>query len=143
VHILVGEEQQDFSVHKDLICHHSPYFKAAFNLEFDEAKTGTMKLPEISVEIFQLFLGWLYTQKLRDESMPPEQWRNTNDLMKLYVFADTAKIATLKNVSISPSLPFPAQINFFDRLTLRVFPKRPCRWSANSCNSLGLILCLL
>ena len=100
VHIFVGEEQKDFLVHKQLICNYSPCFDAAFNQDFEEAKTGIMKLPKISVEICELFLGWLYTMSLWDSSAKLEEWPKTSDLMKLYVFADVAKIPSLKNLCI-------------------------------------------
>lgn len=97
VHIRVGEEEQDFCVHKNLICHYSPYFKTAFNIGLEEDKRGIMKLPETEVEVFELFQGRLYTQSLWDQSADGEDWLKTNDLMKLYIFADMARIPALKN----------------------------------------------
>ncbi|KAF5869108.1 uncharacterized protein Bfra_011651 [Botrytis fragariae] len=64
IHIHVGNDLKDFGVHKDLVCHHSPYFKAALNSGFEEATTGIIKFPEVKVEVFELFYHWLYTQDL-------------------------------------------------------------------------------
>jgi len=68
VHIKVGVLLQDFGVHKALICHSSPYFKAAFNSGFEETKTGIMKLPDAEPGVFELFSRWLYTESLWSES---------------------------------------------------------------------------
>lgn len=59
VHIKVGDDLKDFGIHKDLICHHSPYFKAAFHSGFEESITGIMRLPETKPEVFELFYHWL------------------------------------------------------------------------------------
>jgi BTB/POZ domain len=85
VHIKVGAEEQDFCIHKDLIYHYSPYFKAAFNTGLQEAKTGIMKLPETDIEVFELFQGWLYTQCLLERGANKEDWPKTNDLMKIHL----------------------------------------------------------
>ncbi|KAF7895827.1 uncharacterized protein EAF01_009789 [Botrytis porri] len=68
VYIHVGSSSQEFAVHKDLICYTSPFFRAAFTSGFQETNTGTMKLPETDTEIFDLFMGWLYTRELMAES---------------------------------------------------------------------------
>jgi len=93
----VGEKEQDFGVHKDLICHHSPYFKAAFTSGFEEAKTGIMKLPEAEVGTFQLFYDWLYTQTLWDQKDDKADWPREWQLVRLYIFADMTSIISLMN----------------------------------------------
>lgn len=59
--MLVGPDRTLFSVHKDLICHHSPYFDAAFNGPFKESSDGQITLEEAAPFTFGLFLHWLYT----------------------------------------------------------------------------------
>ncbi|KAN0119663.1 hypothetical protein V8E51_001871 [Hyaloscypha variabilis] len=80
IYIKVGKEEQDFGVHKELISHYSPYFRAAFTSGFDEAKSGIMKLPETEAEIFEIFYVWLYRQKLWDKDARREDWPDTEDL---------------------------------------------------------------
>jgi hypothetical protein len=72
IYIKVGKEKQDFGIHKELISHYSPYFRAAFTFGFDEAKSGIMKLPEIEAEIFEIFYMWLYKQNYGTR-MPEER----------------------------------------------------------------------
>jgi len=100
IHIKVGKEEQDFGIHKELISHYSPYFRAAFTSGFEEAKTGIMKLPETEAEIFEIFYAWLYRQKLWDKDAAREDWPDTEDLVKLYVFADMAWVPSLQNQAL-------------------------------------------
>ncbi|KAF7881532.1 hypothetical protein EAF00_011901 [Botryotinia globosa] len=74
VHIHVGASSQEFTVHKDLICYTSPYFRAAFTSGFQETNTGTIELPETDTKIFDLFMGWLYIRELSRASLEIEEW---------------------------------------------------------------------
>ncbi|TGO27258.1 hypothetical protein BPAE_0045g00570 [Botrytis paeoniae] len=74
VHIHVGSSSQEFAVHKDLICYTSPFFRAAFTSGFRKKNTGTIKLPKIDTEIFDLFMGWLYTRELSSTSLEIGGW---------------------------------------------------------------------
>ena len=105
----VGEdhgELQTFSVHKEIICHYSAYFRAACKGEFLEAKTGKVKLPEDRIELFDLFVKWVYSQNLEkvladvaDVALP--FW---TALIDLYVLADRLQVLTLKNAILDRML---------------------------------------
>ncbi|KAF7950108.1 hypothetical protein EAE96_007406 [Botrytis aclada] len=111
VHVKVGKELHDFGVHKSLICHCSPFFKAAFTSGFEETTTGIIKLADIDVEVFELFFGWLYTQQIGDaeqdvvglplsenESITGHAYElHVGTLLRLYIFADMIKVPSLKN----------------------------------------------
>jgi hypothetical protein len=97
VHVRVGKGLQEFAIHKALICHHSPYFRAAFTYGFEETETGIMKIPNTEVRIFDLFFNWLYTQTLWDESADESEWPTMENLLKLWAFADMARIPRLMN----------------------------------------------
>lgn len=60
--ILVGAEKKSYHVHKDIICCYSEYFRAAYNGRWKEAKEG-VTLEDVEVEVFNLFVHWLYTQE--------------------------------------------------------------------------------
>jgi hypothetical protein len=85
VHIQIRKELQDFAIHKDLICHHSLYFKAAFTSGLEESQTGIMTFSEIKVSVFELFFNWLYNQSVWNESADRSEWPEMNDLIELYV----------------------------------------------------------
>ncbi|KAF7941719.1 uncharacterized protein EAE97_006556 [Botrytis byssoidea] len=111
VHAKVGKDLQDFGVHKSLICHFSPFFKAAFTSGFEETTTGIIKLADVDVEVFELFFRWLYTQQIgeaeQDEvefALSIDDAKTSHDyklhvgtLLRLYIFADMIKVPTLKN----------------------------------------------
>jgi len=54
---------QKFVVHKELICHSSPFFDRAFNGSFLEGQTQEMKLEDVEASRFGIFVHWLYTRK--------------------------------------------------------------------------------
>ncbi|TGO67339.1 hypothetical protein BOTNAR_0044g00210 [Botryotinia narcissicola] len=111
VHAKVGKDLQDFGVHKSLICHFSPFFKAAFTSGFEETTTGIIKLADVDVEVFELFFRWLYTQQIGEPEQDEVEFTLSNDeaktghdyklhvgtLLRLYIFADMIKVPTLKN----------------------------------------------
>jgi BTB/POZ domain len=99
VHIKVGTALQDFGIHKDHLCNTSPYFHAAFNSGFEEAKTGIMTLESTDLNVFEIFYAWLYTTSLKDEESVGS-WPGEMTLLRLYVFADMAQIPALQNAII-------------------------------------------
>ena len=58
------EEPRKFVVHREFICHHSPYFDAAFNGEFVEGQTQTLDLEDVRPYVFEVFINWIYTQTI-------------------------------------------------------------------------------
>ncbi|KAK3670460.1 hypothetical protein LTR78_009701 [Recurvomyces mirabilis] len=72
VNITVGPDAVPIFVHKELLCHHSEFFRAAFgNEQYEEAKTGVITLLDQDERIFRMFVAWLYTQ----EVVPPNTAR--------------------------------------------------------------------
>ncbi|TGO53081.1 hypothetical protein BCON_0130g00260 [Botryotinia convoluta] len=111
VHAKVGKDLQDFGIHKSLICHCSPFFKAAFTSGFEETTTGIIKLADVDVEVFEFFFRWLYTQQIGEPeqdvvgfALSDNESKSGHDskvhvgtLLRLYIFADMVKVPTLKN----------------------------------------------
>ena len=56
-----------FLVHKNIICHYSPYFSAAFNGNFVEGRTKTINL-DVDEKAFGILVNWLYTQDIFSEN---------------------------------------------------------------------------
>jgi hypothetical protein len=48
-----------YRVHKNFICYYSPFFDAAFNGNFTEGDTQSMKLGDTCTEAFGIFVNWL------------------------------------------------------------------------------------
>lgn len=58
-------------VHKEFACYHSPVLKAAFDGEFIESQTKTYESKDTEGPVTQLFVNWLYTQRLDLEQPQP------------------------------------------------------------------------
>ncbi|RYN21299.1 hypothetical protein AA0113_g5373 [Alternaria arborescens] len=63
VTVFIGPTRKRYSIYKDLICHHSEYFRVAFNGLWQESDKG-LTLEDVEIEVFNLFVHWLYTQEL-------------------------------------------------------------------------------
>ena len=121
--VKVGPSKTPFNMHRGLLCNAAPYFKAAFNGNFTEAKSAVLELPEEDVVIFKRFQLWVYTNKLvlstSTFKMPFERFslrmllimfRNriyglqedtdSNLSVGLYIFGELRGIPVLQNATI-------------------------------------------
>ncbi|CAO2658459.1 Nn.00g061820.m01.CDS01 [Neocucurbitaria sp. VM-36] len=94
VSIAIGPEKKVFRIHKDILCYHSEYFRTAYSGRWKDATEG-VALDDVEVEVFNLFVHWLYAQDLPGED--DELLRiaeldkvNRNDLQ--YMEADMLRI---------------------------------------------------
>ncbi|KAI4258509.1 MAG: hypothetical protein L6R42_005048 [Xanthoria sp. 1 TBL-2021] len=62
VTIKVGPDRKSYTLHRDLLCDRSSYFRAALLGQFKEAQTGLIEFPDEEETTFELFALWLYTQ---------------------------------------------------------------------------------
>ncbi|KAK0104899.1 hypothetical protein ONS95_005164 [Cadophora gregata] len=51
---------QKFLIHKNLICHYSPFFSAAFSSHFIEDQPQSMTFDDINPTVFGSIVHWLY-----------------------------------------------------------------------------------
>ncbi|KAI4616874.1 hypothetical protein J4E83_006456 [Alternaria metachromatica] len=68
VTIFVGPEKKRYNLHKDIICHHSEYFRVAYNGRWKEADEG-VTLEDVEVPVFNVFVHWLYTQQVPEKTL--------------------------------------------------------------------------
>ena len=57
-----GTNRQTFVVYKQVVCHFSLLFRAAFNSSMVEGRTNSMTLENVEARVFGMFVHWLYTQ---------------------------------------------------------------------------------
>ena len=93
-----GSERQAFQVHRELLEDTSPFFKAAFdgNFNFSESASGVLAFPDIRAIDFEYLVQWLYRQSLAHEELDvprPAYFK----LIRLYILADFLHIEALKN----------------------------------------------
>lgn len=60
--LIVGKKKKAYTLHKDLLCFYSDYFRAAFNGSFKEAAERKLELPNVEEHIFEGAQLWLYTR---------------------------------------------------------------------------------
>ena len=92
---MVGEQQQVFNVHEDLICARIPFFRAAFKGEFREAQEGQLKLPEEKPEAFRQVLKWVYSGQVGQ--IEPADLDSGSALLEAYILANAWCLEELKN----------------------------------------------
>lgn len=66
VAVFIGPDKIRHDIHKDLICHHSDYFRRVYNGSWKEVHEG-VTLPDVEPEIFNIFVNWLYSQVVPSE----------------------------------------------------------------------------
>ncbi|KAH7382019.1 hypothetical protein BKA64DRAFT_218554 [Cadophora sp. MPI-SDFR-AT-0126] len=99
IHVIGGDyEKQSFKVHKNYICHYSPFFEAALNGPFIEGQTQEVDLTDTPPFIFGTFVNWLYTQKIinRSGKLP-----SCISLSALWILADKLLVPSLQNQALS------------------------------------------
>ncbi|KAF8848134.1 hypothetical protein BDZ45DRAFT_539644, partial [Acephala macrosclerotiorum] len=95
------ESAKPLKIHKDVACHYSPVFKAAFNSKFTEGETQTYKLEDVGQRTVRLLIHWMYHQEL-DIGKITSQMKSLTDkmLVELWVLADKLLIPPLQNTII-------------------------------------------
>ncbi|KIW65947.1 hypothetical protein PV04_08160 [Phialophora macrospora] len=66
VKIVVGCQQEEFTIHKNLICAASEFVQAALNSNFIEGAKQRFILPEEDPQVFQMVYDWLYSGRVAD-----------------------------------------------------------------------------
>ena len=59
--ILVGPEERRFVAYKDVLCYSSKFFRAALEKDFKEKNEKIVRLPEVDIGTFSIYLQWAYT----------------------------------------------------------------------------------
>jgi len=89
--LLAGQSGKAFTVHSDLLCQRSPYFREMLNGK--KKATDTISFPELDEFAFALFVRWLYGAVLTG----PSDFHSMQHYIALYVLAETFRIERLKN----------------------------------------------
>ncbi|PVH78685.1 hypothetical protein DL98DRAFT_357434, partial [Cadophora sp. DSE1049] len=89
-----GKLVQDFVLHKSFLTHYSPFFRSAFNARFNQGSNQSMKLENVTREVFGLVQHWLYLQQLPSLPLEPPSLEN---LAKVWLAAEHFQIHALQN----------------------------------------------
>jgi hypothetical protein len=100
-----------FVVHEELLKYHSPFFRAALDGSFEEAKAKKVRV-EASAETVEFFVHWLYNQRLPSKQDHPDlfklwEYLDQNsysmaqlNLLRLHVFCDKYDVPVLKRLTL-------------------------------------------
>lgn len=97
--VIVGPEQEKFSIHKDFLTYNSPYFAKALHGQFSEATEKKVELDHTTVTAFGLFQLWIYKKDLK-ESCTNDSLPSAEDLADLWILADYLQMPGLQNKAI-------------------------------------------
>lgn len=101
VDIYVGEARRHWSLHRNLLCHHSAFFQDHLG---DETKRKGCKLELLEDDpgAFELLVKWLYQGRIDDVSdmSVDKKWDYADACQKLYVLCDKINLPQLKNFAI-------------------------------------------
>ncbi|OCK85931.1 hypothetical protein K432DRAFT_399810 [Lepidopterella palustris CBS 459.81] len=92
--VLVGKISRKFAVQGDLIRTHSPLFEKTLSGNWKESEDGVVELLDGSIEIFEIYMGLLYTSTstiiiTNTGSHPPASALPTfHSTTSAYVFGD-------------------------------------------------------
>ncbi|KAL2066907.1 hypothetical protein VTL71DRAFT_1331 [Oculimacula yallundae] len=97
VEIQVGETSQVFTIYLDLITSRSSFFKDAFESQAaSEGESKLLILKEIDVQVFGLFVQWLYTDALERDGTE----LTILELAKLWTYAGAWKVEDLQKATM-------------------------------------------
>lgn len=96
--IIVGKEKKAYTLHKDLLCFYSDYFRAALNGNFKEATERKLELLDVDTSLFDAFQVWVYTRDLQGPDGHHEYFKF---LVDMWVLGDQHQIPLLQNQAMN------------------------------------------
>lgn len=71
--IIVGEDEQSFMIHKDMLCAKSKYFKSACSELWASGRERVVRPTQGTPEQFKMYSEWVYTSHLNVDIEDPNQ----------------------------------------------------------------------
>lgn len=71
--IIVGEDEQSFMVHKDMLCAKSKYFKSACSKLWVSGREKIVRPTQGTPEQFKTYSAWVYTSHLNVDAEDTDQ----------------------------------------------------------------------
>lgn len=106
VDIFVGHERKQWSLHRNLLCHHSAYFETELNRHDEKIRHALqekrLELPDDDPAGFELLVKWLYQGQLEDASHMSNEAKYDYAVAchRLYLLCDKFGMVRLKNISM-------------------------------------------
>lgn len=100
IEVDVGNGQKSFYVHRDILTSSSDFFRNALKGPFKEAEEKRVRLSEQTAELFDIYVQWLYDEKLystKDGETHGDEW---DRLLSLYILGDSIQDRKFRNTVI-------------------------------------------
>ena len=100
--IYVGKTKRHWSLHRNLLCHHSTWFQK--RLDDENKKNGCkVELFDDDPRAFELLVKWLYQGKIDDVSDMPlsRKWDYADACQQLYMLCEKIHLPQLKNMAMN------------------------------------------
>lgn len=136
IDIYVGEARRRWTLHRNLLCHHSEQLEAELEGTANGDRKDALELPDHDPAGFELLVKWLYQGKLDDVSDMPDatqKYEYAVHCHALYLLCDRFDMPQLKNVAMdqfrkglnqAELVPDPDEINDMYRKSPRGSPFR-------------------
>jgi BTB/POZ domain len=126
-----GGQQIEFTVHKDVICEASPFFKAACKPENMKPDSRVIELPEDEPEVIQIMVYWIYHNEICiNQQVLKREYEGDRDscvqalttpwglFAQLYIVGKKYKMSSLQNDAIDALLDH----GIWNTLTICIIP---------------------
>ncbi|KAF2622302.1 hypothetical protein BU25DRAFT_214521 [Macroventuria anomochaeta] len=103
IDIYVGEARRRWTLHRNLLCHHSEQLEAELKGTGSHDRKDALELPEHDPVGFELLVKWLYQGKLDNVSDLPDatqKYEYAVSCHALYLLCDRFDLPQLKNVAM-------------------------------------------
>ncbi|KAI4112877.1 MAG: hypothetical protein LQ338_008260 [Usnochroma carphineum] len=99
--VYVGKGRHHWSLHRDLLCYHTPFFQGKTS-NCEKQRPSKIELLDEDPQAFELLVKWLYQGKLDDVSDMPldKKWDYADACQKLFILCDKINMPQLKNIAI-------------------------------------------
>ena len=99
--IYVGKTKRHWSLHRNLLCHHSTWFQKRLD-EGNRKNGGNVELFDDDPRAFELLVKWLYQGKIDDVSDMPmdKKWDYADACQQLYILCEKINLPQLKNLAM-------------------------------------------
>lgn len=100
--VLVGAEERHFTLHQDLVCNSSKFFRAACSETWLEGQEKLVRLPETDPDVFQEYCKWTYSGSIRGTTCTAANTQEQKNaelklLVRMYLLGDLLDDLKLRN----------------------------------------------
>ena len=96
--IIVGEDEQSFLVHKDMLCAKSKYFESACSELWASGREKVVRPTQGTPKQFKMYSEWVYTSRLNVDAEDPNQ--QLAELIGMFILGDFLNDHQLRNATM-------------------------------------------